>query len=226
MMLPMPRRFGQEGAQYQRVGQIALLPRAFNGIMSAVGCAIPAGSCNSVFRYPSPSGWFCRVPSESPVFSEPALQMAVAQKAMKVQCWGYENIGNTSEGVRPSKVSDTQQCVSKQQFLAYARSPRLAPVATISVSKRSSALARAPQRQLSLAATLRRARSSAAQPTSSIAKNSPTSADAARATATAAAPASALRYSTARQSSPKMKPSTRCRGRVAFLLPKQAVCAA
>jgi hypothetical protein len=69
-------------------------------------------------------------------------------------------------------------------------------------------------------------RLSAAQPTSFIVKNSPRSADDARDAAAVAAPTSALRYSTVRQSNPKTKPSTRLRGRVAFLLPNQTAQAA
>ncbi len=206
MILPMYMRFGQVCAQRGGADAFPLRRRAVHGMITHMETfVVRAFSCNSVFRYPSPFGWSCGVTAGSPIFS---FRVARNQKT------GESAVaGNATAGTRTAQERGTGRCNSKQHSLVSSHSRRLAHVATRLASKRSLAPVRAPQRPRLLAATLRRAPLSAAQPALSIAKNSPQNAD-------LTAPRSfACALS---QTDPRHKPPLRSRATVAFLLPMRA----
>ncbi len=221
MILPMPQQNGRSVAQSGEGGDLALFSVACRGMLLVMGSRPdPRGSCNSVFRYPSPFGWSCGVPSGSPVFCNALV------------CGGktgeYAGTIMAQAGTRPAhalqwapkRERGTGTCASQQQHSQSLHSSGFRPAATPLASKRSSARARAPQLRRWLAATLRPAPLWAARPTSSIAKNSPTSADRFCGTQVD------LISPAATQPGSNPKPSTCASAAVAFLLPMQAAGAA
>lgn len=164
------------------------------------------GSCNSVFRYPSPFGWFCGVPAGSPVF------LPAECGAGTMTCAGVEHCCTMdSEPVtKTGRAEGTGKCGNSPASSHLWRSRGFRPAATLSANRPSSARARAPRQQQWLAATLPLAPLSAVRPTSSIVKNSLPGAERA---------AARKNFLTARPSTEEHKPSTRGSAAVAFLLP-------
>ncbi len=215
-MLPMPRHNGRRVAQSGAEAKMPLFSEACRGtVVLMEPRPDPRGSCNSVFRYPSPFGWSCGVPTGSPVFSK---ALALVVKTGEITGTIAAQVGRRSaRGSNEEK--GTGICVSQQQFL-FSHSSDCRLVAAPWGSKRLSAPGRAPWRQQPLAAAWQPVRLSAARPTRSIVKNSPPAAERAR------APQRGLNCPAEFQSVPNLKPSTCASAAVAFLLPMQAAEAA
>ena len=211
-MLPMSRHNGQAVAQGGAEVKSPLFSVTCRGMITVMERGVVAHrSCNSVFRYPSPSGWSCVVPSGSPVFS-----MALASQDETGDIAGTKA---ERAGTRPVKIPirerGTGTCVSQQHSL-FLHSSGFRPVVTLLVSRRSSGRAQAPWQRQRLAATWRPVRSWAARPTLFIAKNSPSVADRRRGHQSDLMLPAALRLDL------KPKPSTCASATVAFLLPVSA----
>lgn len=215
-MLPMLRHNGRPNAQSGGEAKLPLFSVVCRGSVLLMGPRIdPCGSCNSVFRYPSPFGWSCLVPSGSPVFSQ-----ALAPAVKTGEIAGLKAAQVDRRSARGSKEGKgTGICVSQQQFL-FSHSSDCRPVAAPLVSKRSLAPVRAPWRQRPLAAAWQLVRLSAARPTRSIVKNSPLIAERSRARQ------GGLNCPAEFQPVPNLKPSACASAAVAFLLPMQAADAA
>lgn len=215
-MLPMPRHNGRPNAQSGVGAKLPLFSVACRGSVYLMGpCPDPRGSCNSVFRYPSPFGWSCGVPTGSPVFS-----LALAPEVKTGEIAGIKAAQADKRSARGSKEGKgTGICVSQQQFL-FSRSSGCRLVAAPWASKRSLAPGRAPWRRRPLAAAWQPVRLSAARPTRSIVKNSPPIAERTRARQ------GGLNCPAEVQPVPNLKPSTCASATVAFLLPMQAADAA
>lgn len=180
-MLPMPSQNGQVGAQDRSEAQIALQLQPVDGNMTSMERRLsPAASCNCVFRYPSPFGRLCSTASEPPAFC--LSRGAVCGSVGRADAFKAPR-HNTAAGMRPAYHLDTGRCVSKQLSFPSSRLRALRHAGTHSTSRRLLVPALAPQQRRLSAATLRPVRSSAARPTWSIAKNSLTPANWARATA-------------------------------------------
>ncbi|SMP33854.1 hypothetical protein SAMN06265373_109146 [Shimia sagamensis] len=215
-MLPMPRHNGQAIAQSGTEAKLPLFSVACRGSVFLMERRHNARrSCNSVFRYPSPFGWSCVVPSGSPVFSA-----VLARRVKTGEIVGIIAAQSDKRSARDSKEGKgTGICVSQQQFL-FLRSSDCRLVAAPWASKRSLAPGRAPWRQQQSVAVWQPVRLSAARPTRSIVKNSPPVVERAR------APQGDLNCPAELQPVPNPKPSTCVSTAVAFLLPMQAAVAA
>lgn len=215
-MLPMPRHNGQAIAQCGTEAKLSLFSVICRGKVTVMDRGVVAHrSCNSVFRYPSPYGWSCYVPSGSPVFS---AALARRVKTGEIVCVNSDQAGSRSAD-NPVSGRGTNTCVSQQQF-PLLRSLGFRRVAGPWASKRSSARVQAPWRQRPSAAALRPARLLAVRPTRSIVKNSPPTVE------RVCAPQGDLNCPAEFQPVPNPKPSTCASAAVAFLLPMQAVVAA
>ncbi len=215
-MLPMPRHNGQAIAQCGTEAKLSLFSVICRGKVTVMERGVVAHrSCNSVFRYPSPYGWSCIVPSGSPVFS---VALARPVKTSEIVGAITDQAGSRSAD-KPTSGRGTDICVSLQQFPSL-RSLGFRHAAGPWASKRSSARVQAPWRQRPLAAALRPARLSAARPTRSIVKNSPPAAE------RLCAPRGDLNCPAETQPVPNPKPSACASTAVAFLLPMQAAVAA
>ncbi len=208
MISPRGLRNEQEGAHLVAVKKLSIARCATCAkVVDMEPRPGAAGSCNSVFRYPSPFGWFCGVPAESPVFSSGYL--------------GHRQCQTAKEPVtRAGRARGQDRCGFTKSYWQEQRRLALRPAATRLANRRLSALARAPRPQPWLAATLQRVPSLAAQPTPFIVRNSPTSAERACATRID------LIFSAASQSIPTPRPSTCISAAVAFLLPTSAAASA
>lgn len=215
-MLPMPRHNGQAIAQSGTEAKLPLFSVVCRGKVTVMERGVVAHrSCNSVFRYPSPYGWSCIVPSGSPVFS---VALARPVKTGEIVGTITGQVDRRSAD-KPTSGRGTDTCVSQQQFPSL-RSLGFRRAAGPWASKRSSARVQAPLRQRPLAAALRPARLSAARPTRSIVKNSPPAVE------RHCAPQGDLNCPAETQPVPNPKPSTCASATVAFLLPMQAAVAA
>ncbi len=215
-MLPMPRHNGQAIAQSGTEAKLPLFSVVCRGKVTVMERGVVAHcSCNSVFRYPSPYGWSCIVPSGSPVFS---VTLARPAKTGEIVGVNTDQAGCRSAD-KPTSGRGTDTCVLLQQFPSL-RSLGFRHAAGPWASKRSSARVQAPWRQRPLVAALRPVRLSAARPTRSIVKNSPPAAE------RLCAPQGDLNCPAETQPVPNPKPSTCASAAVAFLLPMQAAFAA
>ncbi len=215
-MLPMPRHNGQAIAQSGKEAKLPLFSVVCRGKVTVMERGVVAHcSCNSVFRYPSPFGWSCVVPSGSPVFSA-ALACRVKSGEIVGTLTAQADIRSAN---RPVTGRGTYTCVSQQQFPSL-RSLGFRRAVGPWASKRLSARVPAPWRQRPLAAAWQLARLSAARPTRSIVKNSPPAAE------RHSAPQGDLNCPAELQPVPNPKPSTCVSAAVAFLLPMQAAVAA
>lgn len=206
MILPMHIRFGQVCAQIRGAAEFPLRNGAVHGmILNMETCVVRTFSCSSVFRYPSPFGWSCGVSVRSPIFS-----LRVARNAKTGESAA---VGNVVAGTRSAQERGTNRCKSKQRSSVSSRSQRLAHVETHLASKRSSVQAQGPSRPQPYRATSWRGRWSVAQPTLSIAKNSPANADLISQAAT---------RPDRNHRTQKHEPSPRHCATVAFLLPMRA----
>ncbi len=211
-MLPMPRHNGRAIAQSGSEAKLPLFSVTCRGKVTVMEARHdPRTSCNSVFRYPSPFGWSCSVPSGSPVFS---TTLALLGKTGDIAGTIADQAGKRP-AQNPTEGRGTDTCVSQQQFpLSHSLGFRL--VAGPWASKRSSGQVRAPWPRQPLAAASRPAPLSAVQPTRSIVKNSPPAAE------RDCAPQGDLNCPAEIQPVPNPKPSTCESAAVAFLLPVSA----
>jgi len=212
-MLPMPRHNGQAIAQSGTEAKLPLFSVVCRGKVTVMERGVVAHrSCNSVFRYPSPFGWSCIVPSGSPVFSAALARPAKTGEIVRT----LTGQAGRRSADNPISGRGTNTCVSQQQF-PLLRSLGFRHAAGPWASRRSSARVQAPLRQRPLAAALRPARLSAVRPTRSIVKNSPPAAE------RRCAPLGDLNCPVETQPVPNPKPSTCASAAVAFLLPMSVV---
>lgn len=215
-MLPMPRHNGQAIAQSGAEAKLSLFSVVCRGRVTVMERGVVAHRCcNSVFRYPSPFGWSCVVPSGSPVFSA-ALARPVKTGEIVGTLTAQVDIRSAN---RPVTGRGTDTCVSQQQFPSL-RSLGSRHAAGPWASRRLLARAQAPLRQRPLVAAWQPAQLSAARPTRSIVKNSPPAAE------RHFAPQGDLNCPAELQPVPNPKPSTCASAAVAFLLPMPAAVAA
>lgn len=169
-----------------------------------------AGSCNSVFRYPSPFGWFCGVPAGSPDFliRDDSGCVAVISAGVAHCCFDTEKPAGDA-----GKAEGTGSCIQRNSHLPLRQRSGSPRVARPSASRPQSALARGRLPRLLSTGTWSPVRSSQVARTLPIASSIQANAD------HGLTPQDTL---TARQSSDTHKPSTRDSAAVAFLLPMSA----
>lgn len=190
MIMPRHMQNGRELAQSGKADGFLVVGQSSHGmIINMEPDFVRAGSCNSVFRYPSPFGWFCGVPAGSPVFY---ARGATSRTAGLLR--------------RKTRAGTKATCQTNLlSALPWRHSSACQPVATHLANRPLSAPVLAQRRRRWYPATCWQARSSAARPMWFTAKNSPTNAD--------------LMSLAALQPDPKHKPSMRSRASMAFLLP-------
>ena len=185
MILPTAYQNAREAAQ-AGVAASAAIAR-FDGAGNSQGMAFGhtrARACNSIFRYPSPCGCSESVPSGAPAFFPESRvlrrhRQIVAKSAgareIHFSCGLKQAICNpeadkSRKGSPSWKISNSQSCVGQWRWASR-------PVATRSVSRRSSVPALARPRPLCWTATLLQAPLLAPRAMSSIANKTPASAD-------------------------------------------------
>ena len=205
MISPTHKANGRIDAQLTDVANLLIEPaRACVSVDPMEARSEAAGSCNSVFRYPSPFGWFCGVPAESPVFSVGGLASGTGAAGCCVNANEPAGSVGRAEGVGPCDLGKLDSRLRRHSGLR--------PAATQWASKRQSVPVQGLPQRPSLTAILSRAPSSAQVQTSPIATLTQENVD--------------LTSLAAPRSNPTHKPSSCTRAVVAFLLPMPVAAAA
>lgn len=207
MISPTHNANGRKGAHLAGVKKLSIEPLRACGMVNAIEPRVAAnGSCNSVFRYPSPFGWFCGVPAESPDF----LRVLCGKNALT--CAGAARCCTIAEdpAADVGRAEGTGLCRQRNWRWRLQQPLASRPVAIRSASKQQLARARVRLAQRWSTAISSPARLSRAVQTSPIARSTQRNADRGFAS---------LNSLTASPSAEEHKPSSRKSAAVAFLLP-------